>query len=157
MRLTAQCWPNANANSNPNSNSNSNFDSNPNPNPTPSAQVSFKLRELLVRAPIHQAAKHQAQLGATSGAPEHAIDAPRCLERLRKAMTRTGDAAGEPDSWMPVALERSVVNYQVFDMIEAKSVASVALDGSLELVVPLSGVRAVRLEQVSARAGERDD
>lgn len=114
--------------------------------------ISFNLRNLLVNASeaIQVAAQRYKQI-YSSYQPGGPFDAASCLERLSKANTR--DPSSIPENLVAggtaMSVEYTRVSYNVFDLIQEKPLADVSLDSVLELEVSPSGVRAVKLTEIS--------
>ena len=135
--------------------------------------MSFKLADLLLGAPIKQAAINQARVlehdqkasnssserpdrdelfeAASSNAPMDEIDPVECLERLIEASQAHNEGPKSADAifWSPESEQKppaKEVKFQVFDLFaEAKSLGVWSLRDSLELMVEPSSVRALKL------------
>lgn len=104
------------------------------------AQVAFALRDLLTKAPIREAAKHQRGYPHLSSVASGFIEPAECLNRLSKL---TADNFGR--------FQAKQIEYQVSDLLlDALEATKVNLDDQLELEVAPSGVRAVRLDELVA-------
>lgn len=133
--------------------------------PTNTNQISFKLRELLLGAPIYEAANHQVEVlqyeaqqlnnsGASSQQQQQQLIEPaECLERLRKSMTfgdhSTDDGHLAHEQQPEAASRYRPLEYKITDLFDyAVSLRNIAIDQDLELQVSPSGVRAVKLVEI---------
>lgn len=124
-----------------------------------STQVSFALRDLLSRAPIWEAAKHQANyehLSLRTNATSF-IEPSKCLNRFESANSQAANSPPNREFFQEKQIEYQVSDLmlsaehrQLEGLLFGEPPSKVKLSESLELEVAPSGVRAIRLDELGA-------